>query len=256
MSAEETGTSWVRRYARASLNKSWTLLALYIGIAAVALFLGTKIEVQPDLGDLLPGDAPSVTAIDESRARRGSSDYFVLAVSSPDPLANVQLIDDLAEQVATWEEVTAVEPAQDRSFFRDNALLYLPVEDLTQILDTLKRMIRRELGRSNPLFIDLESGGANDEEDELDWQNPDVWVHPMTRRELGLTADQLARMFPFLEIEGATVVDPNAPPSSNSSIPASLTAFVSLTRPTKATAGGITAPLPFAATAAFASTIS
>ena len=178
------------------------LVVLYVTSALFAAWFGFGIDIKTDLKDLLPKDASSVQALEEARERRGSNDYYVIAVESPEPSANIAFVEALAEEIETWEEVNNVTVERDRSFLRENALLFLPVSDLQRIRSTLQRMIRRELGQSNPLFIDLE---RDREEEELNWRDPDNWIDPLTLREMGLSDDSLEEMFPFL-------AEPDAPP--------------------------------------------
>lgn len=182
------------RYVNLCFRQPWLLVAVGIALTISAFVAGKSIELRTDLKDLLPIDAPSVVAMDEARARRGSSDMFAIAVTSPDPLANVEAIRTLERTLTDWEEVEYFENEQSQDFFRRNALLLLPTEDLQHIRATLQRMVRQRLGDANPLFVDLES---EDDDPDFDWRTPDAWVHPTTRIELGLEEDQFESFFPL-----------------------------------------------------------
>lgn len=188
----------LRRYSALSIRRPFALLLGYAVLTALSLWRGLGIEVDPGLESLLPEDAPSVIALDEARARRGSQDLFVIAVESPDPLASVRFVDALAEQFADWEEVEYLDYVRDQDFFREHALLYLTVEDLRQIEDNLRRIIRRRLGETHPLFEDLETPrGA--EADDWEWREWQKWISPYTLEELNVEEDAIDSLFPFLE---------------------------------------------------------
>lgn len=130
------------RYVRLCFSHPWWLLLGFFVPTFLAVFAGSTIELRTDLKDLLPLDAPSVVAMEEARSRRGSSDLFAIAVTSPDPVANVAAIRALEQIFETWDEVEYFDNVQDQSFFRKHALLLLPVEDLERIRSTLQRMVR------------------------------------------------------------------------------------------------------------------
>jgi len=185
----------IRRYARLCIAHPWPVLVVLACVTVLAAWRGTQIELDTDLKSLLPDDAPSVLAIEEARQRRGGSDLFVIAVTSPSPMQTVLFVDALAEAFEDWEEVEYIEIAQDQTFFRDNALLFLPIEDLVQIDENLRRMIRERQGDNNPLFIDLE---RDDHDEAFDWRDPYVWISPYTLVELSIPDDELDSLFPFL----------------------------------------------------------
>ena len=193
----------LRQYASLSTRKPWTLLALFGVITALSVVLGQNITVDTGLESLLPSDAPSVLAIDEARARRGGQDLFVIAIESPDPLATVQFVDALAESFADWEEVEYFDYERSQSFFREHALLYLTMEDLGNIEDNLRRMIRRRLGQNHPLFTDLEAP-ADPAEDTWDWHDWTMWISPFTLKELAIEEDAIGTLFPFLDNSAET----------------------------------------------------
>jgi predicted RND superfamily exporter protein len=186
----------VRRYVDTAFARPWLVLAVLAAFTALCVWRGTLIRVETDLKRLLPEDADSVVALEAARERRGESDQFVIAVTSPDPLATVQLVDALAERMQQWPEVEWVAVQEDRSFFREHALLYLPVDDLRRIHDNLKRIIRMRLGQANPLYVDLEE--EDREAENWEWRNADIWIDPLTLTELGLEQNAVASLFPFM----------------------------------------------------------
>jgi predicted RND superfamily exporter protein len=184
----------VRWYADLAIRRPWLLLALYTAMTLVSVVLATRLELKTDLKDLLPGDAQSVIALDEARSRQGSSDKFVIAVESPDPLATLRFIDAIHAELADWPEAESIEVKQDREFLRRHALVFLHVEDLQRIKENVQRLVRKKLAEHNPLFIDLESDGSGTAEaiEEVNWRDPFAWIDPVSLAELGVTDEQIA----------------------------------------------------------------
>lgn len=186
----------IRRYVETAFARPALVLAIIVAFTALSVWRGTLIRVETDLKRLLPEDAASVQALEEARERRGDSDQYVIAVTSPDPLATVRFVDALAARMAEWPEAEWVAAKEDRQFFRDNALLYLPVEDLRRIHDNLRRIIRMRLGEANPLYVDLEA--EDREAEDWNWRDADAWIDPLTLTELGLEQDAVSALFPFM----------------------------------------------------------
>lgn len=185
----------VTRYVHLSMRRPGLLLAIYAVITLASVLLATRLKLETDLKDLLPADAPSVVALDEARSRQGSSDKFVIAVDSPDPLKTLAFIDALAIELKDWDAAETIEYKQDRQFLLDHALLFLPVEDLQRIKGNLQRMVRKKLAEKNPLFVDFEEeddgSGTAEAIEEVNWRDPFSWIDRMSLAELGVTDVQI-----------------------------------------------------------------
>ncbi len=185
----------VTRYVHLSMRRPGLLLAIYAAITLASVLLATRLKLETDLKDLLPADAPSVVALDEARSRQGSSDKFVIAVDSPDPLKTLAFIDALAVELKDWDAAETIEYKQDRQFLLDHALLFLPVEDLQRIKGNLQRMVRKKLAEKNPLFVDFEEeddgSGTAEAIEEVNWRDPFSWIDRMSLAELGVTDVQI-----------------------------------------------------------------
>jgi predicted RND superfamily exporter protein len=218
---------FVKKYSHAAMRSPVLLLLGYALFTVLCVYLATRLRLETDLADLLPEDAPSVIARDEARARTTSTDQFLIAVESTNALANVRFVDALTEALSDWDEVVAFEKEQDNSFYRDRALLLLPVEDLQRVKERLQRLIRRRLGENNPLFIDLEredddeqaradaeADGQDpaDAEFEQRWRELTYWIQSSTLDELGFTESEAENLFPFFARD-----DASAAPSTTSS---------------------------------------
>lgn len=199
----------LQRYTDSVLAKPFYWFAFYVVITVLAFVFGQP-DVKTDLAELLPEDAPAVIALEEGRARRGGGgEYFSIAVASPDPVANAKFMEAIATKMREWPETNYVVVDQDKSFFRNHALLFLPVEDLANIRDNLQRLVREQLAQNNPLFVDLtEEDRAELNEESPEWRDPATWVNPMTFRELGMSEAEVNSLFPFREEEAAADATP------------------------------------------------
>ena len=138
-------------------------LAFYLILAvlfAIPILFKPGLKLDADLSHLLPQDTPSVKALEESYLRFGSTDKFMIAIQSEDLNLVVALQDSIAEYIhKNWEgDFVSTQVDNDNQFFKDNALLYLPVKHLENIRDNLEDL-QLEIGRKNgPLVVDLLGG--------------------------------------------------------------------------------------------------
>ena len=133
-------------------------LAFYLILAvlfAVPILFKPGLKLDADLSHLLPEGTPSVKALEESYQRFGSTDKFMIAIQSEDLNLVVALQDSIAEYIhKNWEgDFVSTQVDNDNQFFKDNALLYLPVKHLENIRDNLEDL-QLEIGRKNgPLVV-------------------------------------------------------------------------------------------------------
>ncbi|MCL1957134.1 MAG: MMPL family transporter [Fibromonadales bacterium] len=140
-------------------NKFKTL-AFYVCFALICLFpilVYPGLKLDADLSKLLPNSTPSVIALKESYTRFGSTDRFMIAIQSE----NVELVEQLQYEIRDYiqkrwtGDYVSIQIDNDNKFFKDNALLYLPVEHLERIRDNLEE-VQLEIGRKNlPFVVDL-----------------------------------------------------------------------------------------------------
>lgn len=189
MSKDSKSLEYCRKYIAFVARRPVTLLIIYVlvsvgSIAAAKAFM----DIRTDLESLLPQGTPSVAALEESRARRGSTDFYTIAIKSPDPDANAKFADALAAEVAKWEETRFTRVARDTSFFADHALLYLPKEDLARLRDNIKTEVKLEKKLNNPFFVDIRTKEEIKAENAERWK-VDRWLAPDLATRLGLDKD-------------------------------------------------------------------
>jgi uncharacterized protein len=152
---------WVKAYVAVSHRDPWLPL-LFLGLlTVVALILASKLRIDTDLRVLLPKGTPSVVALEESERRMGSTDFFTIAFEAPDAATVGNFQKALADSLKSWPEVVWSQYDQDRTFFEEHALLYLPADQLEDLKRRISGMIGKDFAAANPLVEDL---GLEEEE--------------------------------------------------------------------------------------------
>ena len=145
---------------------------LIIALSAVgALQLAKNLRIDTDLRVLLPDGTPSKAAIEEAERRKGSTDLFTVAMEGPDIVALTRFQKALAESLSTWPEAVWVQYDQDRSFFEEHALLYLPVGELEDLRERVRAMIGGSFASANPFVTDLMEEDEDSPADLEGWPN-------------------------------------------------------------------------------------
>ena len=113
---------------------------------AFPILVKPGLKLDADLSHLLPENTPSVKALEESYQRFGSTDRFMIAIQSEDVHLVAALQDSISEYIhKNWQgDFVSTQVDNDNKFFKDNALLYLPVKYLEVRLAVLWR--RRDAG--------------------------------------------------------------------------------------------------------------
>jgi len=154
---------YARRLARVltRLAMARPLLVLTIGLAvAVAgIALASRLELQTDLSELLPPDAPSVIALHQLNKRVGGTGQVTIAVESPsgpDALRAYvpKLADALKQGLGTDLLLLKYSRNDVVEYFRKYAAYYVKVEDL----ERWSKQLSTALSKQNPAYIDLGTG--------------------------------------------------------------------------------------------------
>jgi predicted RND superfamily exporter protein len=188
---------YVARSFRRPVLSICVVLVLTLGCAWFAV---RNLEVVTDLATLLPEGSQSVAALDESRRRVGSTDFFTIAIESTtrDPHAIARLQDELARRIrAEWSDARWVQVGRDTDFFREHALYYLPDDDLIELRDLLEEELIRQSSKVLPGMVNLlddeeQHGSASSGRRLEDWYDDDL------PQRLGLplqVADEFHRFF-------------------------------------------------------------
>lgn len=123
-----------------------SLLAVLVLAAGAGVF-ARGLRVDTNLEALLYPTDPAIAALEELRARQGSTDYLYVAVRSKDPQAKGRFLADVAERMRTWPDLVELSTGRDLTPLRDHALYFLSIGDLEHLRDELERLRRREVAR-------------------------------------------------------------------------------------------------------------
>lgn len=188
-------------------------LAFYLIIAvlcAIPILFKPGLKLDADLSHLLPEDTPSVKALQESFSRFGSTDRFMIAIQSEDVEIVAALQDSISAYIhKNWTgDFVSTQVDNDNQFFKDNALLYLPVTHLERIRDNLEDL-QLEIGRKNgPLVVDL-IGDASDSAAATE-KKERVWFDANLPQELGLPEEAVSAFDSFFKKNADTVNTANS----------------------------------------------
>ncbi|MBR4786021.1 MAG: MMPL family transporter [Fibrobacter sp.] len=178
-------------------------LAFYLILAvifAIPILFKPGLKLDADLSHLLPENTPSVKALEESYQRFGSTDRFMIAIQSEDAELVAALQDSISDYIhKNWKgDFVSTQVDNENKFFKDNALLYLPVKHLENIRDNLEDL-QLEIGRKNgPLVVDLlgddSATASGDSNAAAPAKKERVWFDANLPQELGLP-DEAAGAF-------------------------------------------------------------
>ncbi|MBI5507450.1 MAG: MMPL family transporter [Deltaproteobacteria bacterium] len=125
-------------------------------LSAAALATASRLQVNADLSELLPRTFPSLQAFDVLKERFGGIGFVVVVGQGAEPETLRRFAADVAKQVDGLETVRYVDYLRPMEFFRDHALYFLDLDDLTEIQATLEKRLEWEKRHANPMYVDFE----------------------------------------------------------------------------------------------------
>ncbi len=137
-----------------SQRHRFLIVAFTVVATALCGLYSTRLRIDANLDALLPRNTETILAMGEAKRRLGSSDMYTIAIVLNDPAELARLQDRLADSLRTWPDVVYAQVSRDNSFFRQHALLYLPMEQLKKISGKIGDL-RMDLGGRGPLTVDL-----------------------------------------------------------------------------------------------------
>ncbi|MGM0575907.1 MAG: efflux RND transporter permease subunit [Myxococcota bacterium] len=144
------------------VGRPWVALGIVLTLAGGAAVWGKDIPIRSDMEDLFPEDSPNVVRAMRAREVLGSRSELQILIGSPDRALNREVGAEIAGTLEGWDSVRGVEFRRDVSFFEDNALLFLPMEDLRELHDEVDEAIKDAVSGE----MRLDTGFELDEEPE------------------------------------------------------------------------------------------
>ncbi len=195
-SLQERFSKW---YIPLICKHKYKALAFYLVLAllcAYPILVKPGLKLDADLSHLLPEETPSVIALQESYTRFGSADKFTIAIQSESAEVVAEMQDSISSYIRNnWQgDFVSIQIDDNNQFFKDNALLYLPVTHLERIRDNLEDL-QLEIGRKNgPLVVDLLG-----EESAAEEKKERIWFDANLPQELGLPDEAIGAFASFLK---------------------------------------------------------
>ena len=158
-----------------------TALLLLVVIAVLSLYSAKKLTLDADLSALLPDSFASVQDLEAVKERFGGIGYIVITARGDNPPAMRSLANEIANKTKTLEHISFVDYRRPVDFFKDRAFYYLGVDDLNTIEKRVKKRIKWEKRKRNPMYVDLEDSPApslefKDIEDKYNAENSSSWM--------------------------------------------------------------------------------
>jgi hypothetical protein len=161
--ASEHVLDLLARYAGLATRRPYLMLGLWLVVAAGCFVASSRwIQFDARFDALLPERTPSVVARREAGRRIGSTDFYLIAVDSPDPVQNFRFTQALARAMRGWPEAEWVLDRRDAEVLRRHALLFAETRDLEEVSVTLKRIVDRALHDAR-----AKAGGFEELDDDL-----------------------------------------------------------------------------------------
>ncbi|MFH5832722.1 RND family transporter [Halalkalibaculum sp. DA384] len=139
------------------------VLATSILLATAGFMLARNLQIDNDLSKLIPGDYPSVQALNTLREQVGGEHEAAVAIQSPSFEANKRFAETLVPRALELINPTSGEPYFVRAEFRrnidfleNNALYFATGEELDQLQEYLETAIEESRRQANPFYFELE----------------------------------------------------------------------------------------------------
>lgn len=163
------------RLARAQHERPIVWVIVAFALAALALPMVARLELNSDFQAMLPEHAPSVRDLDEIRARFGGTATLTLAIQAEDGTSMEEVhafTRELVPRIEAMDELQVVwvdwNIADFETFVSEHRHLYAELDDLTEIRDALQARLDYERSRANPFYIDLDDAPPPDPEAVID----------------------------------------------------------------------------------------
>lgn len=145
--------TFVRRFIARFYIYITIFSVILTGLAGWAIV--EKWNINSDFKAMLPPHSAAALAMEEVGDRVGSGSSLFVVIDSPDGAANIKFAEVFAKELREIPEIALAHFHNDKEFFEKNRLLYMEAEDLETLHDRIKKQIRDEKRKANPLFVSL-----------------------------------------------------------------------------------------------------
>ena len=126
-----------------------------LGLASLAVWVGTGLQLDTGVEALLPSDSVSVLSIQEARDKFGLEDPFTVLVASDDADRNKALAAQLADSFAQWPETVWVMTSYGLDALAERALYYVDAETLYEWNELAEEALDWEVCKASPLCVTI-----------------------------------------------------------------------------------------------------
>ena|GEM_PF-2364236 len=151
------------------------VLIVAVLLTVIAIFLTSQLGISSNIGSLLPEHTESIQVLKKASKRIGAMGYLMVVVEGSDTdemkafavdFSNELLLErDKLRRQGKESFVRFVDYKNPIEFFEDRFLLYLSLDDLTDIRDRISKRIKKEKIAANPFFVKLSDDEDDDEDD-------------------------------------------------------------------------------------------
>ncbi len=142
--------------AGAAHARPWATLGIAVVITALLGIPMRSLELDAELTALLPERFDSIENLAALERRFGGLGYLIVLAEADDPEALKRFADAIAPRLDALEQVRYVEHKRPVQWFKDRALYFVDVEDLRSAHQRLRKRVKYEKRKRNPMYIDLE----------------------------------------------------------------------------------------------------
>ena len=149
------------------MTRSLLTLVVALGLASLAVWVGTGLRLDTGVEALLPDDSVSVLSIEEVRNKLGLEDPLTILVASDDPDRNKTLAAQLADSFAEWPETVWVMTGYGLDALAERALYYVDADTLHEWSELAEETLDWEVCKASPLCVTIADPPELPDSDEV-----------------------------------------------------------------------------------------
>jgi predicted RND superfamily exporter protein len=154
-----------RLLTRLALSRPLLVIAIGLSIAVAGIALASRLQLQTDLSELLPADAPSVVNLKRLNERVGGTGQLQIAIYSKTGAQALRdyvprLVEALRQGLGADLLTIKYSRKEADDYFKKFAAYYVPLKDLQD----WSQKLAVALSKQNPAYVDL---GDDDNSDPL-----------------------------------------------------------------------------------------